>query len=319
MQDDRAVEAARAPQRVVVRGASVDHDRLAELARRARGLGSKSRALLRRAARSRGSSRGRSRRRRPRVGWSSSGSELVDAGRPRLGRLVRVDAEDREDARRGASASSSAARQPSTVVPTVRIRVDARLRGARDRARRDRRARRGARACRSRSGAGSSTRGKSGGAGSIPSAASAVCARDAVEREVGRLAERVEDARRGLGQVRRDGDGDGDEPVGEVVEDRVELARLASSFASSQGALASTCWLSRRTACQISSSAPVMSKRSSRSTSAARRASASNAPGPGVLASGRRGSGRSSRSSARRGCRGRSRARARTARGTSRA
>ena len=74
-------------------------------------------------------------------------------------------------------------------------------------------------------GAGASTRGKSGAAGSIPSAASATPARDPVERQVVRLTKRLQDPRRGLGKVRRERDGDGDDPVGEVVEDGVELGR----------------------------------------------------------------------------------------------
>src|SRR5581483_12147833 len=51
---------------------------------------------------------------------------------------------------------------------------------------------------------------------------------NAVEREPWRLPQRFEDARRRLRQVRRDGDGDRTKPVGEVVEDGVELGGLGA-------------------------------------------------------------------------------------------
>ena len=153
-------------------------------------------------------------------------ADLGDGVLVGLGRRMRVDAEDREDAvvaRRRARARRGSPR-PSCRPSRMRVTPAARARST------------------ASSGSSSASRwacvsitqrapalrpaGRAAATAAIPSAALGGVRGDAVEREVAGLAERGEDARRGLGQVRRDRDGNRDDPVGEVVEDRVELARL---------------------------------------------------------------------------------------------
>ena len=84
-------------ERVVVGGARVDHDRLVRARRRARAAARRG-AAARRAARSRGTSRGPSPRPRRPSGARAARATLGDVVVGRVARLVRVDAEDREDA-----------------------------------------------------------------------------------------------------------------------------------------------------------------------------------------------------------------------------
>ena len=85
--------------------------------------------------------------------------------------------------------------------------------------------------------AGASMRGKSGCAALDARRRLEPAVRDALPVEVGRLAERLEDARRDVsGKYAASAIADDPQSVGEVVEDGVELAaRAPSSFASSHG------------------------------------------------------------------------------------
>ena len=120
VEDDAAVEAGERGERVGVGGARVDDDGLPQSRRRRRAARRTERAA-RRAARSRGTSRARSPPPRPPSDARAARAPRRRRRRSRAG-LVRVDAEDREDAV-VRSASSSARRQPATSVPTVRMRV----------------------------------------------------------------------------------------------------------------------------------------------------------------------------------------------------
>ena len=221
----------------LVGGASVDHDGLADARRRAR-AGARSSRRWRRAARSRGSSRARSRRRRRRFGWSSSARSSLDVGRRPRPASCGWMPEDREDARRGARRAASAAaaaldrradgedprhaRRPRArddrrvgVVERVevRVRVDHAAGAGRVDAREERRRRARSRRPPRRPAA---RRGRARGR---------------------RTAERGEDPRRGLGQVRRERDGDRARARRRGRRGPVSSsAAFASSFASSHGA-----------------------------------------------------------------------------------
>ena len=153
-----------------------------------------------------------------------------------LAGLVRMEAERREDAllplgdreRRAAGVERRSRSSMTRSRPPPRARasaVAALRRGHRD-----------AHACRSRAqaAAGSSTRGKSGAAGSIPSAA-----RVARTRRLPSRAPPAGQARRGSAAPSPAGRARARprraQPVGEVVEDRSSSAARASSFASSHG------------------------------------------------------------------------------------
>ena len=274
-------------------------------------------AAGRRAARSRGTSRGRSPRPRPRAGERAAPRTSADAGVIAGPAACGWMPEDRVDPV-VRSAKASAARQPSTVVPTVRMRVTPASGARHDRP------------------VGSSSASRCACVSITqqarvrrPAGTAAVQARspplpppprrDPVEREVPRLPERLEDPRRGLGEVRRQRDGDRDDAVGEVVEDAVELGRprLVLCQVPRRGRLDVLVQGAHRLPDRVERAGDVVPVEllddCSRGRPRRRRPARATSP------AGPCGSGRSSRSSGRRGCRGRSRARSRSALGSSRA
>ena len=127
MEDDRPVERREQRERVLVGGPRVDHDRLSELARRAR-AGARRAAAGRRGARSRGSSRGRSRRRRRPASCASS-ARARRAARLVAARLVGMDPEARRRRRRARRRARAPRARRRAVVATVTITRRRRPRG----------------------------------------------------------------------------------------------------------------------------------------------------------------------------------------------
>ena len=124
VEDDGARVAVERGERVVVRRARVDDDRLAEFVGE-RELLREERAAAPRAARSRGTSRAPSPPRRPPSGARAARGAPRRPPPSRAG-LVRMRCRGSRRRRRAASASARGFRRPSSMsVPTVRIRVDA--------------------------------------------------------------------------------------------------------------------------------------------------------------------------------------------------
>ena len=265
MQDDgrRGGSRASTASGLLVGRARVDDERLAELARE-RGLRAKELGLARRAARSRGSGRARSRRPRPPSGGARSSRERGEP-RPADAGLVGMDAERGEDsllrsasssvapaglepgADRRSRATTPAARARASAAPRVVERVEVRVRVDHAAAAAD------------------STRGKSGCAGSIPSAGDGPPVADALPGELARAGRaRPGSAAPISGQVRRERDRDGAQPVGEVVERRGRARPPGVVLRELPRRRSSTWRLSARTISQMRSSAPERSQSSSR-------------------------------------------------------